>query len=110
MGLPYLCDTVNPSLMEGFWRHLRLNRKMKLITAQAYINIVRKFHNYVGKPFTDVNREDVQSYLTYLVEFEHLKYDSLTRHLAAIRQFFRYILARGEAARNPCDGLHIKRW
>lgn len=110
MNLSTLRVKVNGPVMDGFWKFLIRNNKITVFTAQMYVNIVRKFHNYVGKPYVDINKEDIQDYLTYLTEVEHLKFDSLSRHRAAIRQFFRYILSRGEADWNPCEGIRIKRW
>lgn len=99
---------VTPCLMEGYRHYLIYTRKMTQLKVQMCVNIVRKFHNYIGKPYVDVSQDDIQGYLDFLGEFELLKYETLSRHLAGIKKFYQYLSYRGEVFKNPCDGVAIK--
>lgn len=96
-----------PSLMDGFNIYLE-SQKKNISKIGSYVNIVRKFHNYIGKSYIDVNRNDIENYLDFLIEFERLKQFTLYRHLTGLRLFYKYLAARGDLVKNPCDGIRIK--
>lgn len=95
-----------PSIIEGYQNYL-IYKNRKITRTVKYINIVRKFHNYIGKSYIDVEQRDIVNYFNFLVDFEHIKYNTLTRHLAGINLFYKYLLARGDILQNPCNGIHI---
>lgn len=75
-----------------------------------YINLVRKFHNYIGKPYVDIKQSDIRCYLDFLVEMEHLSDRSIYLHLAAIKKFYEYLSKRGEINNVPSEGVAMKYW
>lgn len=94
--------------MEGFSHYLIEYGKMPESRAKMYVNMVRKFHNHVGKPYVDVKPYDVRSYLSFLKKYEHLKDRSIYEHLVAISKFYKYLWSRGAVAGIPSEGLRIK--
>lgn len=96
--------------MEGFLQHLINCNKTPQSRAKMYVNMVRKFHNHVGKPYGDIKQSDVRSYLASLKKNEHLKERSIYVHLVAIKKFYKCLVSRGEVAKNPCDGVRINYW
>ncbi|MDT3703550.1 MAG: phage integrase N-terminal SAM-like domain-containing protein [Thermincola sp.] len=97
-----------PCSMEGFSQYLVTCNKMPESRARMYVNMVRKFHNHVGKPYVDIKQFDVRSYLSFLKKYEHLKERSIYEHLVAISKFYKYLWSKGEVAKVPSEGLRIK--
>lgn len=108
MAITELKHSRYASIMEGFRSYLKFSNN-SLSNIRITINIVRKFHNYIGKPYVDISHDDVQEYLTYLFKFENKKYHTMSKHVTAIRKFYKYLIIRGEVIACPCDGLSIKR-
>lgn len=102
-------QTLNNSLMEEYRDYLecRLKSFNKILRNVSYI---RRLHNYVGKPYIAINKADIRRYLNYLMEVECLQYYTLSRHLAAIKDFYNYLQLKGEIIKNPCEGLRIKHY
>ena len=96
------------SIMEGYGQYLIERRRMPQNKAEMYINLVRKFHNYVGKSYIDVEEDDIRNYLSCLGEVEHFKARSLYIHLAAIKKFYDYLRTRGDVGTSPSDGISMK--
>ena len=103
---PHYSEEVN--FMEGFSLYLTNCNKLPQPKAKMYVNMMRKFHNHVGKPYGDIKQYDVQSYLSSLKKYEHLKDRSIYVHLVAIKKFYQYLWSKGEVANIPSDGLRIK--
>lgn len=97
-----------PCSMEGFSQYLIHCGKMPESRAKMYVNMVRKFHNHVGKPYVDIKQYDIRSYLSFLKKNEQLKDRSIYEHLVAISKFYKYLWIRGEVASIPSEGLRIK--
>lgn len=110
MSLPESSYGVTSGLMEGYRQYLIHSRKVTQFTVRMYVNIVRRFHNHVGKPYIAINQEDIQGYVNFLRDSEQRTVNSAIRHLAAIRKFYDYLSLRGEIANNPCDGVRLKAW
>lgn len=98
---------VKTGIMEGYSNYLIYYKKIPS-KAKSYVNLVRKFQNYVGKPYIDIEKNDIFSYLFYLVEKEQLTDRSIDRHLKAIKEFFEYLGNRGVIVKTPSDGVSIK--
>ena len=94
--------------MEGFCHYLVNHNKMPESRAKMYVNMVRKFHNHVGKSYVDVKQYDIRSYLSFLKKYEHLKDRSIYEHLVAISKFYKYLWSRGEVVKIPSEGLRVK--
>jgi site-specific recombinase XerD len=65
------------------------------------INIIRRFHNYIGKPYVDIKLDEIKGYLNFLSRSEQYTYKSIIRHLTAIKMFYDYLELRGEISKNP---------
>lgn len=100
---------VKSGVMEGYTQYLILNNKMSQSKARIHVNLVRKFQNYVGKPYVDIEKRDILSYLFYLGEREHLTHRSIDRYLSAIKKFYEYLWNRGDVAKLPSEGVSIKK-
>lgn len=96
--------------MEGFFQYLINSNRIPQSRAKMYVNMVRKFHNHVGKPYVDIKQCDVRGYLSSLKKHEHLKDRSIYVHLVAIKKFYQFLWNRGEVDKIPSDGLRIKYW
>lgn len=96
-----------PSLMEEFNEYLIMIQKLPINRARMYVRLVRKFHNYIGTPYGNVNSGEIKAYFKFLLETEKLKYHSLSPHFTAIRHFYKYLALRGELDENPFDGLRL---
>lgn len=99
----------NDSIMEGFKKDLIISGKASN-RINVYINRIRKFHNFIGKSYIDVKHKDIQGYIIFLKVYEGHKYDSLSRNLSTIRQFYKFLFIRGYVAKNPCIGIRIHRY
>lgn len=99
-----------PCIMEGYGQYLIKSKNMPQYKAEMYVNLVRKFHNHVGKPYVDIEQRDIRCYLFFLGEKEDLKDRSLYIHLAAIKKFYEYLWSRGDVANIPSAGVTIKDW
>ncbi len=95
------------SIMEEFSQYLMNCYKMSPAKVKFCINMVRKFHNYVGKPYAYIKQDDIRNYLFALREHERLKDSSIDIHLVAIKKFYQYLLSRGEVSEIPLEGLKI---
>lgn len=96
------------SIMEGYSLYLIECKNMPESKADMYINLVRKFHNYIGKSYIDVEEGDIRSYICCLGKKEHFKDRSLYIHLAAIKKFYEYLKRRGDMSKSPSDRIRMK--
>lgn len=95
-------------IMEGYGQYLIEKKRMPKNKAEIYINLVRKFHNYVGKSYIDVQEGDIRNYLCCLGHKENFKDRSLYIHLAAIKKFYEYLLSRGDVIKSPGVQISMK--
>lgn len=95
------------SIMEGYSDYLIFERKVPS-KAKSYIALVRKFQNYVGKPYVDILRNDILSYIFYMIEIEGLSRDYINKNLLAIKVFYEYLWKKGYIAKNPSEGISMK--
>lgn len=95
------------SIMDGFIKYL-MSQKRKKPNTGRYVNIVRKFHNYIGKSYIDVETDDIENYFHFLTEYEELKIITIYRHLKGIKLFYDYLLTKGNIRSNPCESIRIK--
>ena len=97
-------------IMEGYTQYLIENKKTPPYKAKMYIDLIRRFHNHVGRSYADITKRDVLDYLFHLGEKEKFKDRSLYIHLTAIRKFYEFLTGRGEVVKLPTDGLTVKDW
>lgn len=99
-------DLAVHSLMEGFYEYM-LDKNISQSRAKMIINFVRKFYNYTGKTYRDIDKNDIIVYLSNLMDNENLQESSAYRHLVAIKKFYEYLKSRGVISKNPCMGINI---
>lgn len=98
---------INTCLMEGYSQYL-FSSRISNARAKMYVNFVRKFYNFIGKSYLDIEKHDIINYLSFLLDNEHLQESSLYRHLLAIKKFFEYLISRGDVVTNPGVEISIK--
>jgi site-specific recombinase XerD len=96
--------------MDGFSQFLVMCNKVSESRVNMYVNLVRKFHNYVGKPYVDIKESDVRKYLSSLKKQQQLKRRSVYLHFEAIKMFYQYLLRRGEIVKVPLEGIKVTYW
>lgn len=99
-------DLTVHSLMEGFNEYM-LDKNISQSRARMIINFVRKFNNYTGKTYRDIDKNDIIVYLSDLMDNENLQESSAYRHLVAIKKFFEFLKNKGIISKNPCTGINI---
>ncbi len=97
-------------IMDGFSQFLVMCNKVSESRVNMYVNLVRKFHNYVGKPYVDIKESDVRKYLSSLKKQQQLKRRSVYLHFEAIKMFYQYLLRRGEIVKVPLEGIKVTYW
>lgn len=96
-------------IMEGYVHYLFYNsRKANNYTIQANINIVRKFHNYIGKPYVDIKLNEIKGYFKFLIHSEQLSCNSVIRDFGIIKKFYEYLELRDEISENPISGFSFR--
>ena len=101
---------VEKPIMEGFSWFLTEAQKTPPHRAKTYVDLVRRFHNHVGRSYYDITKRDIQGYMFHLGENEHFKDRSLYIHLTAIRKFYEFLNTRGDVTKIPTEGLTVKDW
>ena len=84
-----------------FLAHLETEKNASLHTLKNYEVDLREFLQVTGvKPFSGMNYLDIRAFLAWLSEKKYSR-NSISRKLACIRSFFKYLLREGEVASNP---------
>jgi len=93
-------------LLEIFLRYQRLERNASEHTISAYSSDITQFidwHHALddnAKTWSDVTREDIRGWLSELSD-QNLAKSTLTRKMASLRSFYRYMVKRGHIDKNP---------
>jgi integrase/recombinase XerD len=97
--------------VESFLDHLFLERGLAGHTIAAYRADLNHFGNFLaarGRPAADeLSREEVSLYLRELKQAYARR--TIRRRFSALNGFFRFLLARGLARRNPLEGFELPR-
>jgi len=89
--------------IEAFLEMLSAERGAAENTIDAYRRDLSDFSNHItkcGKSVSDVDAEDIRSYLGGLVD-QGLAASTSARKLSAVRQFFKFLYAEGVRSDNP---------
>lgn len=100
------------SLLDGFIRHLRVERGLAPNTCLSYgyqLGAYAAFLRVRGKGAAEATREDVLAFLEAR-KAEGLKSASLFIAALAIRQLHRYLMSQGLATTDPTAGLRLPRF
>lgn len=86
--------------IEDFIRSLKAERDISRHTEKAYINDLQEFITFVDKSPQDIDNLDIRTFLASLHQ-KKLKKTSISRKLASIRSFFKYLHREGVVRKNP---------
>ncbi len=100
--------------LEGFLNHISLSRTGSDDTRDAYRRDVTHFLEYVEAQeipsLNDVTRNDISAYVTELrsgkITGTKLSNASYSRHLSALRSFYKYLYRQYGIENNPMHGVH----
>lgn len=85
-----------------FLEYLTVEMGLAQNTRDSYGRDLRLFAMWVKKPLEDVTKEDLTRYLKML-KLEHYAPTSLSRKLAALKSFFRFVTGEGMLAEDPSE-------
>ncbi|MBI4849912.1 MAG: tyrosine recombinase XerC [Nitrospirae bacterium] len=86
--------------IEQFLEYLKAERGVSVHTLKAYTEDLRGFHAFLDKGPKDIDNLDIRSFLASL-HHKKLKKSSISRKLATIRSFFKYLHREGYVDKNP---------
>jgi integrase/recombinase XerC len=101
-------------LIEEFADHLRQERNFSPHTLRNYLSDLGQFHAFLRErklcldgDQVDLRKVDVHAVRAYLAALaKDRKKSSIGRKLAALRKFFRYLVAAGKADKDPLLPIH----
>jgi integrase/recombinase XerC len=102
------------SAIQGFLRHLRIERNCSDLTFKAYSDDFESFTEYLGDRVGNVPEPEeltinvLRGYVTYLHECEYAR-STIARRLACLRSFFKYTTREGITTSNPAKALRTPR-
>lgn len=86
--------------IEQFKDSLIAERDVSLHTLRAYTCDLRDFFSFMDKRPEDIDNLDIRSFLAFL-HHKKLKRSSISRKLATLRSFFKYLHREGYVKKNP---------
>ena len=95
----------------GYLRHLEVERRMAPNTLDAYGRDLRRlaaFAASIDRPVPALSRADLEAFVRESMA-GGLAPTSTARLVAAVRSFYRFLCATGQAGENPADDLHAPR-
>jgi integrase/recombinase XerD len=100
----------NASLIERFLKYLQMERRLAPKTITSYEFDLQNFAQWSARPFADSGRTDVQRYLSELLGMGRSG-TTVARHLASLRQIYRFLLDEELAQADPTRHMPIpKTW
>ena len=95
-------------VLNGFEAYLTNEKRSSSNTVASYLRDVRQFADFLrlteGPALPEATAEEVQSYISYLTN--HGKSAAtLTRAVASMKCFYRYLIEEGFCAANPAEGI-----
>ena len=86
--------------IEQFLDYLKAERGVSPHTLKAYAEDLQEFHQFLKKTPKDIDNLDIRSFLASL-HHRKLKKTSISRKLATVRSFFKYLHREGHVLKNP---------
>ena len=86
--------------MEKFIDYLKSEQGVSPHTVRAYERDLQEFSEFIDKKPKDVDNLDVRSFLASL-HHKKLKKSSISRKLASVRSFFKFLHREGYIKKNP---------
>jgi integrase/recombinase XerC len=87
-------------LIGPFLDYLKSERGVSPHTLKAYTEDLHDFHTFLNKNPKDIDNLDIRSFLASL-HHKKLKKTSISRKLATVRSFFKYLHREGHVPKNP---------
>ena len=91
-----------------FERHIRVEKNLSIHTVRNYIADIRQFEKFAkGKNIEGLEKIDqdiVRSYLAWLYRSK-VKKTTISRKLASLRAFFKFLLREGKIRVNPAEAI-----
>lgn len=86
--------------IEEFVNYLKTEKDVSAHTIRAYSNDLKEFHSFSDKKPEDIDNLEIRSFLASL-HYRKLKKSSISRKLATIRSFYKYLHKEGYVKTNP---------
>lgn len=97
-------------LIDEFLGYLAVERRLSLNTVEAYGQDIRRFQTEQGcrdlEELREMKRQDMVTHLSLLKD-QGLSPASLSRHLVALRSFFRFLIAEGRLEADPTENVEF---
>lgn len=97
-------------LIDEFLSYLAVERRLSLNTVEAYGPDIRRFQTEQGcrdlEELREMKRQDIVTHLSFLKD-QGLSPASLSRHLVALRSFFRFLIAEGRLEADPTENVEF---
>ena len=100
-------------LIEMFYRYLSVERSASPKTLEAYGKDIRDLQSFMneggdgGVLLTDVTDEDAKAYARYLRDRRRLAKSSISRHISALRSFYKYLFREGIVQKDPFHNVAL---
>jgi integrase/recombinase XerC len=86
--------------IDQFCSALKTEKDVSPHTIRAYSRDLMEFHSFTEKKLPDITHIDIRSYLASL-HYRKIRKSSISRKLATIRSFFKYLHREGHVKKNP---------
>jgi len=86
--------------IEQFLGYLKTERGVSPHTLKSYASDLQEFHQFLMKTPKEIDNLDIRSFLASL-HHKKLKKTSISRKLATVRSFFKYLHREGYVRKNP---------
>ncbi|WOV88045.1 tyrosine-type recombinase/integrase [Sporosarcina oncorhynchi] len=80
--------------------------RMEPGTLKLFKTALRQFQLYSGKPFEEITKSDIRSWLNYLSTEKGYKPSTLNTKLAALINFYRYCIEEDFITQNPTNNIN----
>ena len=98
--------------LQGFEEYLRENKSASLSTLQSYQRDISHFIDYLKmmdiQGFGEVDCKLIEKYESYLKQIGRSP-STVSRFIASVRSFYKYLIYAGELNENPAAGIKVKR-
>lgn len=95
----------NNEMLEDFQAYLDVERNLSKHTLRAYTTDIEHFLYWLKElPVSQVNTNTIRLYLSQIQVFEYSK-TTITRKIAALRTFYRFLYRERIIEYNPVDGI-----
>ena len=95
------------SHIEDFLNYLNFERGYSKHTLSSYRKDLSQFsEQYKARAVGDLGRLDLTDYVAYLYK-KGMRPSTISRKLAALKSFFKYLMAEGLIKKNPADKMQL---